>query len=222
MKKLTLLICAMTLSVSAFAQYEPTTTWPYIYSDFTRGTLLQPNLSKKEALFNVHLASSSLQFLDGNMIKELSASDVLSVQIGEDCFVCVGGKMMKVMARSDKGCVVQGVEVDIAKLNSTGAAYGSGSSTLGNMSLSSLEGIGGTRSNMNHMDLKSNKENGESLPLITKLYIMCDGQTTYATKRDVSAKVGADKMKAFLKENKIKWQNPQSLLAVVNLIAENN
>ena len=222
MKKIIAALFAATLSLSAFAQYEPTTTWPYIYSDFTRGTLLQPDGSRKEAEFNVHLAASTLQFIDGELIKELSGSNVFSVEIAQDYYVCVRGKLMKVMAKNENGCIVQGYEVDVARLNSTEGAYGSGSATLGNMSLSSLEGIGGSRSNMNHMELRANRENGESLPLIVKLYIMCGGETIYATRKDVGAKVGPDKLKAFLKTNKVKWQDPQSLLSVLDFVVTNN
>ena len=222
MKKILLILSILlALPFAAKAQYEPTTTWPYMYRDFTKGTLLTPDGAKKEALFNIHFAYSTVQFIEGDLIKELSGTDVFSLQIGSDVYVKADGKMMKVLAKNDNGFVVKGYEIDFAKLNSAGAAYGSGSTTLGNVSMSSLEGIGGSRSNMNHMELKSNKDAGDVLPLIEKTYLMCGGEVIFATRRDVSEAVGEAVLKPFLKTNKIKWNDPASLLAVVDLIANN-
>ena len=129
---------------------------------------------------------------------------------------------MKVLAQNDNGYVAECVEVDMVRLNSTEAAYGSSSTTLGTMNLSSLEGIGATNSNssLNHMELKNNKESGQTLPLIEKKYLFVNKKCIYATKRDVAEYVDAAAFKAFLKSNKVKWNNPQSLLGVVDFLAQ--
>lgn len=74
---------------------------------------------------------------------------------------------------------------------------------------------------MNHMELKNAKDSGELLPLTTKLYLVLPGKVIYAAKKDVSDIEGIDKkeLAAFLKENKIKWKDPQSLLVLVDYVS---
>ena len=145
------------LSLSkVFAQdYRPTTTWPYIYPDFIAGELKTHSGVAKEGIFNVHLSKATLHFVENGIIREASSLEVFSVKIGQDYYANVGGTIMKVLARSDKGFVAQEVLADFAALNNTGGAYGASSNSISTQALSSMEGIGGTRSNMNHMELKN-------------------------------------------------------------------
>lgn len=219
MKRFFSMAALLLLSFSLSAQYAPSTSWPYIYDNFTKGTLKMPVGHEKEGEFNVQLISGTLHYIDGNMIMEASPADVFSVRIGSDYYVNAGGRLMKVLAKNDNGFVAKSFEVDMAALNSTGGAYGSSSTTLGTMALSSLEGIGGGRTNMNHMELKANKENGKTLPVLEKMYLVAGGTVIFATRKDVAEYVGEDAMKAFLKASKVKWNNPQSLLPVLDLIA---
>ncbi len=222
MKRLTLLFAMALFAVAASAQsYTPTTTWPYMYSDFTEGEILTTEGAKKSADLNVSLLHSTLHFIEDGLIKELPATRAFSARIGEDYYINAAGRMMKILAKNDNGYVAECSEIDIVKLNSTEAAYGSSSSTLGTMALSSLEGIGATNSStsLNHMELKNAKDEGKTLPLIRKKYIFVNGKCIYATKRDVGALCDQAAFKAFLKENKIKWNNPMSLLSVVDFVA---
>lgn len=209
-------------ATSLFAQYEPTTTWPYLYSDFTDGELQMLQGAPKQGKYNIHLLGSTLQFIDGDLIREASSMEVFSVRIGSDIFANVGGRMMKVLAKSEKGLVAQESLANIAELNNTGGAYGSSSNSISTQALSSLEGIGGTRTNMNHMELKRSKNDGDILPLTVKIYLVVPGYNVYATKKDVSELPGMDKkaFNAFLKEKSVKWKDPESLLHVVDYIAD--
>lgn len=202
---------------SAARDYSPTSTWPYAYPDFGAGYVTVSNGSVKTMIVNVNIAWSSLHFIENDLVKE--THDVTSVKIQDDLYINIGGKLMKVLASSQQGFIVEGVEIDFAALNSSGAAYGASSTTLGTMSLSSLEGIGATNSSssLNHMELKAGKEDGQVLPLIRKKYIFAKGKLVYATKKDVSNAVGKDELKQFLKEHKIKWKDPESLIQLVEL-----
>ena len=224
MKRFLLILALVLAAVAVSAQgYKPTTTWPYLYSDFTEGEILSKEGISKKAMLNVHVLRATLHYIDGEMIKELAPGQAFSARIGEDYYINASGRMMKILAQNDNGYVAEGVEIDMVKLNSTEAAYGASSTTLGTMALSSLEGIGATNSstNMNHMELKAGKENGQTLTLIAKKYLFVKKICIYATKRDVGDMVDAAAWKAFLKENKVKWNNPQSLLGVVDFIAAN-
>ena len=215
---------ASLLCIAAFADdYTPTTTWPYIYEDFTPGEIITTAGGKKNLKMNISLAKANVHFIDGEMINELSNLDIASVKIGSDTYVNAAGRLMKVLAENENGCVVEGYDVDFAKLNSTGGAYGSSSNTLGTMNLSSLEVIGATSSgqggSVNHMELKANKEVGQTLPLISKKYIFANKRTVPANKTEIGDLVGKDNLKAFLKTNKVKWNDAWSLLQIVDLVS---
>jgi hypothetical protein len=221
MKKFLLLTVLMLCGFSAFAEedeYLPTTTWPYVYQDFSAGYVTLTDGSVKTLLVNVNLVRETLHFIDGEMIRE--TFDIVLVKIGEDLWVNAGGRVRKVLASNENGFIVEGIDVDYATLNSTGGAYGSSSTTLGTMALTSLEGIGATNSSssLNHMELKASRNNGQILPLIKKKYIFTEGKCIFATRKDVSEEVGADAVKTFLKTVKVKWNSPESLLQLLPLL----
>lgn len=214
-----------TMLASAFAlclnaqNYEPTSTWPYIYPEFTEGTLSFNVSGEREGLYNIHILEDRLHFIDGEIIREASPDDVYSVKIGNEIYLNAGGTMMKVLAQSEAGVVLQETIVDKVKLNSSGAAYGASSNSMATRSLSSLERTG-SMTNINHMELKNARNDGEILPVARKIYLMSGGKLMLASRKDVTEAVGAPAMKAFLKTHKIKWKDPQSLLLVVDFLSE--
>ena len=212
-------------ATSVFAQYDkynPTTTWPYMYADFEEGELKMNAGNPKNGKYNVHLLKGTLHFIEGDLIREANSYEIFSVKIGNDYYANAGGRMMKVVAKNDNGFIAEETLANIAELNNTGGAYGSSSNSLSTQALSSMEGIGGTRSNMNHMELKNAKGEGEILPVTVKTYIVVPGYCIFAAKKDVSDLYGIDKkeLNTFLKENSIKWKDPQSLLMLVDFLAE--
>ncbi|MGI6312873.1 MAG: hypothetical protein ACOXZI_00855 [Candidatus Cryptobacteroides sp.] len=216
-KKIIIVCGGLLAALSAFAQH-PTSTWPYIYDDFTSGKLTALNGTKSESEYNVSLVDGSLHFIEDGFVKKISAGEVLYVKIGADEFINVGGMLHKVLAKSDKSVVVQEYIIDYATLNSTGGAYGAPSTTLGTTQLTSLEGVGGTNSSssLNHIELMRGKNSGEALPLIHKTYIVVKGNKIFTAKKDVLEFAGDSKKEAaaFIKENKIKWKDHKSLLLV--------
>ncbi|MCQ2163045.1 MAG: hypothetical protein MJY86_07180 [Bacteroidales bacterium] len=219
-------IIVLVALISAFVTVRaqgPTTTWPYVYSDFEQGTVNFTKKGQKGGLFNICIDGARLHFIDGDLVKSASPGEVMSVMIGKDLFQNVLGRMVKVLAKSEKCLVVEDNEIDFATLNSTEAAYGSSSNTLGNMSLSSLEGIGGSNSSssLNHMELKHNKDQGKELPLIVKKYIVVKGHKIFCAKKDIM-ETAPDKaaMKQYFKENSVKWKDEVSLMALGDFLYE--
>lgn len=218
------LLSALTVSFTAFADdYEPTSTWPYMYQDFTAGKLEQPGGGTKDALFNVCLTNASLHFIEGDMVREMNPADVFAVRIGNDYYMNVAGKLLKLLSRSENGMVVEQFSIDYARLNSSQGAYGSSGTTIATQNLSSLEGIGASPVNMNmtHMALKNSKDEGKILPLIHKMAVFVDKKLVDANARDISDAFGVDKesLKQFQKDNKIKWKDPLSIQKVIDFIA---
>lgn len=225
MKRQLFIVLALILSLCKLTaqDYQPTTTWPYLYPDFTAGELQKYGGSANEGSYNIHLAKGTLHFIEQDIIREAASSEVFSVRIAQDYYANVGGTIMKVLARSDNGFIAQEVLADFASLNSTGGAYGSSSNSVSTQALSSLEGIGGSRTNMNHMELKNSKSDGALLPVTTKVYLVMPDKVIFAAKKDVNEIDGIDKkaLSAFIKEKKIKWKNPQDLLVLLDFIATN-
>ena len=228
MKK-TIFLAAIAFAAGIFSgsaaadDFAPTSTWPYVYKDFSNGSVIRKSAPEKPGLFNISVIDGSLHFIDGPLVKAANVFDVLGVRIGEDYFVNNGGKMYRVLAKSDKSLVVEAKEVDYATLNSTGGAYGSSSNTLGTMALSSAEGFGrGNSEGTNHVEMMRGKDEGKILPLIPATYILVGSNLILARKGDVEDSEIAPKsdLKAFFKENKIKWKEPSSLLLLGDFLSK--
>ena len=68
------------------------------------------------------------------------------------------------------------------------------------------------------------KENGAELNLITTYYLIQGKSCIKATRKDVESVLSdaaKANWKAWLKANKIKWKDPESLLKVVEFISDN-
>lgn len=226
MKRVMILLAGLFASATlAQAQYEPTSTWPYVYDEFQDGVLLWVGGKEKPGKYNINLVDKKLHFIEGAYIKAANMVEIASVRIGQDVYQNAAGEMLKVLSKSEKSLVLEGNDINFAALNETGGAYGSSSTTIGTTALSSLEGIGATNAsaNINHMELKLNKENGKLLTLINKKYLFVEGRRIEATKKAVSELPGLDNdaLKAFLKENKIKWNKVPDLQKVGDFLADN-
>lgn len=225
MKRLVITIIAVALAYAAAIgqNYTPTTTWPYVYSEFTTGEVVTFDSSHKAGLYNVCLTNGKLHFIEGDFVKESTMTDVFSISIGKDMYVNMDGKIYKILSKSDDAMVVEGSEIDYAKMNSAGGAYGSSGQTISTRALSSLEGIGGDRINMNHMDLRNSKEEGKSLSLISRKYLLFNMTLVPANKRDVVSKASdggyEDEVNQFIKDNKIKWNQPASLQTLADFMS---
>ena len=218
-----LLILAALLAMIPAAAQNPSTTWPYLYGDFTPGVVYMNNGSKSELLLNVHVRRGRLHFIDKDIIKDADLTPVLVVTVGNDKFFPVAGELRKVVAENENGVVVVSQLGNFAALQETGGGYGASSETASTRRLSSVEVDG--QVNQNHMLILQEKENGAELELITNYYLLRNGKCIKAARKDVedalpdSAKAG---WKAWLKANKIKWKDPQSLLKVVDYLSAAN
>lgn len=219
---ITAALIASCLTASA-QDYEPTSTWPYIYGEFTSGKLIHRTGNEMNSLYNVHIPSGKLHFIEGDMIREMSDTTPFSVEIGGvDIYRNVNGKMMKVIASSANGLVVKDTEIDMARLNSSEGAYGSSSNSSATTALSSI--VMEARVNVSHMELKNSKSDGQTLPLVHRMYLVVADKVLNASKKDVLGLNGIDRKKfdAFCKKNKIRWRNPESLLLVIDYIADSS
>lgn len=214
-------IVVLLCSVSAYSQ-ECTTTWPYLYPAFQDATIYTADGKTLRNKVNVHVRKSTLHYLDGDLIKEAKSEDMLLVTIGDDKYMCVNGQLMKVLGSDKTGFVATLILADFNKLSEPGGAYGSSSNSSATRKLTSLETDNAGK--MNHMELWNNKNNGTTLALNYKYYIVTDGTVYEATRKGIGSKLSKtdnEKFKVFLKTNKIEWKNPESLLKLLDFLNKN-
>ncbi len=204
--------------ISVLAAQEPTTTWPYIFSNFEAATIYLKSGGKIEYTANIHLSKSNLHYIDGEEIKESKSKDILMVVIGGRKFMSVNGALMEIVAEQEGGFVAKSREIDFTRLNETGGAYGASSNTLSTKALSSIEGVGFTP---NHALQVQNKDNGKELPLKNEYFIVVNGSVYPAEKALLINFAPADKqqtVKDFVKKNKIRWTRPEDLIKLVDVL----
>ena len=127
---------------------------------------------------------------------------------------------IEVFGETPQAIVGRRVTGDFDRLLQTPGAYGTSSSTSAVDKLSSLQ-IGGI-SNLNYDLIRVERENGEALPVTERIYFVVGGELYSANKRAVTKLLPKSEKKAFdtfLKENKIKWKDPESLCKVLEYIS---
>ncbi len=225
MKKLLFSIIAMLMAVAASAQKDsPTTSWPYLYPDFMEGELeVRTKITK--ALVNIHLNLGALHYVEDGKIKESSTIGITKLVIGEDVFRNVGGKMMKMLAEAEYGFVVEETRANYTAVVKKDGAYGT--TALNSTTTKSflynenvLNGYNGYLMTDVYKDLHAMKDQSEKLPVLKNRYLVIGLDQIKADRQNVLDIEGLDKkaFKAFLKAEKIKWDDPQDLVKVIDFI----
>lgn len=212
-----MLVCS---AVGISAQ-SPTTTYPYLYDTFTSGTVVMTDGNRESRQMNVHLRAGRLHYLDNGIIKEAYLTDVAAVEIGNDVYLPVFTSVMKVVAKNDNGCVVLQQLGDFEGAISGSGAYGTSASSSATMKLTSVQND--SQVNQNFMNVLNEKDQGMDLKIISAYYVVTPKYKVKAAKSDIQASVPADKaasLNAYVKEKKVKWRNPQSLLSIVDFLSE--
>lgn len=226
MKKLLFLFIGLLLTADAFAQdYSPTVNWPYLYPEFMEGEVVLARNKRNKALFNIHLDIGALHYVEDGRIRETSTMDIALLIIGEDVFRNVGGKMLKVLAETEGGYVVEETKANYTAVVRKDGAYGTtglNSTTTKSFLYNEnvLNGYNGYLMTDVYRDLLAMKDDSETLPVQKNLYLVIGLDQIPADKKNVSALDGLDKkaFKAFLKAEKIKWDEPQDLIKVIEYL----
>ena len=221
MKKILLFLLTF-LPLLAWAKFDPNTKWPYIYEEFNDGTIYFANKQKTAAKLNVHLMGNKLHFVDqSGAIRVNDGADVIRVEIGEDAYIFVEGKLMQVVASNGTIVAVKLVKADFDRLNAGTGAYGTATNSASVRTLSSIELAGMDAPQLGKM--LQEKDNGSYIPTDDEYYILINGKRIEASKKEVAKILSPAKQaewKSFLKQNKIKWSRASDLQKVVDFIAQ--
>ena len=228
MKRLLLLFIGamLALTMSAQEDYYPTTGWPYLYPDFMEGEVLRANRDSNKGRFNIHLSLSALHYVDKNgIIKEADTWGMTGLVIGEDRFRFVGGKMLKVVAEAKGGSVVKETRANYTAIVKKDGAMGTTAlnSTTTKTFLYNQNAINqynGYLLTDVYVDLHAMRNQSERLPVTGNLFLIIGNQQIPASKKGVSELPGVDRkaLSGFLKAEKIKWNDPQDLVKVIDFV----
>lgn len=216
------------LFTDAFAQrFEPKDTWPFLYENFTDGTLYS---STGEVLLsapmNVSVLNQKLYYLKGETIMEADMVRMYAAKISnglvQEVYVNVGAKMYRVLAESEGGAALEADILDVERYNKASIGYGVTSYTASTQNVSGMAMEAAAGVNINKAT--ASREGGETLPMLEKKYILYgQGRIVPALKREVMDIPDLDKQaaKEFFKENKIKWNQAASLTQVADFLTNN-
>ena len=212
----------------SFAQEStPTVNWPYLYPEFREGEL---NVRSKieKALFNIHLDLGALHYVEDGKIKEANTLNATTLTIGDDVFRNVGGKMLKALARTQGGFIVEEVRASYSAVVRDDGAYGTTSlnSTTTKTFLyneNAINSYNGYLLTDVYADLLAMKDDSESLPVRKTMYMIIGMEQIPAERKSVTSLEGMDKkaLKAFLKSEKIDWSDIGDLVKVIDYIIIN-
>lgn len=224
MKRLLSICAAALMTVAAFAQDDlPTLNWPYLFPDFMEGEVMMTGGKIGTGKYNIHLGLGALHFVNDGKIAEVSTGNIILITMGNDVLRNVNGKMMKVLAQTDGGFVLQETLADYSAVVRNDGAYG-GSLSNSAKGFSYDENLGnyGYLVTDGYEDLLSIKNEAEILPVVSHTYLYIGNDLIQAGKKNVSALEGVDKkaFSEFLKSEGIKWKEVDDLVKVVNYIAE--
>lgn len=219
---LSIVTCLLLVVAAAHAKYVPNTKWPYVYEDFTQGTVYSADNQKSEGLLNIHLAGNVLHYVgkDGKVY----ANDnhrIARVEIGQDAYIVVDNRLMQIVSQKDADVLLKLELADFSQLTQgSGGAYGSSLNSSASNLLSSLD-LGGLNRPEHGMMLQE-KHDGREIPVSTVYYFAIGGECIEANKGDVMKYAGEERkaeLTRFIKEKKVKWKNEDSLKTVLEYLS---
>ena len=220
-------IFVMWAMVSFAQESTPTVNWPYLYPEFREGEL-NVRSKKEKALFNIHLDLGALHYVEDGKIKEANTLNATTLTIGDDVFRNVGGKMLKALARTQGGFIVEEVRASYSAVVRDDGAYGTTSlnSTTTKTFLyneNAINSYNGYLLTDVYADLLAMKDDSESLPVRKTMYMIIGMEQIPAERKSVTSLEGMDKkaLKAFLKSEKIDWSDIGDLVKVIDYIIIN-
>ena len=215
--------CCLLLLLLYFTGHaqDITTMWPYAYPEFVNGTIYFTDSSTLQAPVNVHLQKSRLHYLERGIIKEAKIAEIVLVDVCADKYYVRRNEFLRVLAGNARVFLAALTLADFNAIMESGGAYGSSSNVQATRKLSSIE-IGGINIT-NHVELKSKKDAGSLLQVSVKYYFVTNDEFYPATRKGIAEKLSGERKDAFnrfIKQHKIKWNNPESLKTVLDFFEQ--
>lgn len=200
--------------------YKPSDKWPYLLEDFTEGVIRMKS-GELPATLNICAADGHVHYLEDGIILEATAADILGAEAGGRSFVKAGGLLMEVAAENGNGAVLIDRTVNLGGSEGVDIGFGIVSSNMGtSVDMSSTPSLGTSFIHAKVAEKALDKEVGITLSIDERYMLLKGGSLVAAQKKDVQEIVGKDRMNALMKTEKIKWNRPESLLKVIDMLAD--
>ena len=224
MKKSILTIALLAVTVMASAQkYEPNTKWPYLYQDFTTGTIyFEGNQKYSNRKLNIHLLGNKLHYLgEDGRIYQSDDQKVTRVEICADAYIFSNHKLVRIVTAEGTNLLVMLTKANFDALQQSSGAYGASLNSSASCDLSSLDLGGLDKPELGKMLQEKNE--GRTIPIENEYFFIIDGKEVNASKKAVEKIIDRERTeewKLFLKENKLKWKKVESLKLVLGFISK--
>ena len=211
----------MQYGTSVETRFDPTTTWPYIYEDFSPGSVFAENGNTIEYnLLNVNLVNNTLHYVKDGIIMQVDMKTVYVVRIKEQVYLNVQGELMEVINETENGAVVLHKEIDKDKMSRANIGYGTSPvASTQNIGLFALEGsLGGLNKSLSASE--KDKFSGDNLELKKTTYLVVDGLLVPANKKEIlsDGRFDTKQTENFFKTHKVKWNKTEDLSSLVEFL----
>ena len=223
MKRFFLLLAVLSTAMAISAQrYKPNTKWPYVYESFTDGTIYFDSNKKTQAQLNIHLWGNKLHYISSDQkILETQNNGIIRVEIGDDAYIYIDNELVKILAVEQNNLVVEQIKADFDALFTGTGAYGSSLNSSASRDLSSLD-LGGLDS-PEYGRLLQERKDGRTISLKQQYSFIVNDKLIDANKKEVEKLLnneGKNTLDNFIKQNKIKWKNIDSLKEVLQFVCK--
>ena len=226
MKKLSVILAALACVCQSLGaqKYVPLDTWPYVYEDFLSGTVATSSgQPATEYLCNVSILDGSIHYIKDDHIMRAEMGSVRKADISGDIYINIAGQMYRIVSENADGCVLEQIMFNPDAEEKSSIGYGVNSSVANTKSSSNLMGIRSETMNKSVMDAQAEKFGGKAIAYNVKNYLYVGGKLYQASRYEM-IQAGVDKaaLDGFVKANKIKWKQTESLEKLVTFLNEQN
>ena len=104
-KRFVFLLVAVLLCLSCIptGAYTPTTSWPYVYEEFSPGSVLTRQGTRIDYdRLNLSLVSGRVHYVEDGVIMQADPNSTVMLEIGDELYRNVGGRMTRVLKETDR------------------------------------------------------------------------------------------------------------------------
>ena len=215
MRKVYLFLIIGLIADLTFGQRKAVEVSHYVYPEFIKGSVLMKSGVKNEAMLNYNALTEEMIFIkDGKNLAITRLEDIDTVYIGETKFIILKNKFVEILYHNkyDLYAGYKGSIVDPGKP----AAYGGTSQTSSVTSYSTFLSNGQAYA----LQLPEGVETKGS----TDYWLKKDGQVQLFVNLRQLARLFEDKsdlFKKYVKENKVKYENEESVVGLIKFMEKN-
>jgi hypothetical protein len=225
MKKLFFLLLTICLSsLASLAQEEfvvpasRTSTWPYLFGDFSNAKILDNNGKVQHMTVNLNLLNEEMQYLNNGEIMQIyPPENVQSITVNHMLFIFANKWFLQVVAKGEP-MLVKRFHGNMNDVVETTGAYGTQSTVSSTHGMSSID-LGGIN-NMNYEYLKKGKESGKNFSVETTYYFKLGNQLVPVSKKQ-SLKLFPEqksKIKNYIKQQNIDFKKQSDILKLTEFM----